>query len=119
MDAADGKHALRAVFDEVKKDRLKVAVIVGQFCGPAYARAADYLSKLEWDYFLSTSETAASPWLEEKRNRAVPDQIFDLRRCFGCSGPVSVFELVKTTSWIGALQENAWLANHHSFNYKP
>ena len=31
MDAADGKHALRAVFDEVKKDRLKVAVIVGHF----------------------------------------------------------------------------------------
>ena len=80
-DLPAGKHPLRTMSSQVKENWLKLASQVEFFYGPSHAPAAEYLRKMERNFFYAESEPESYPWLGIQDHRLPPEEIFDLHRC--------------------------------------
>ena len=77
-----GKHALRAVSQDTRKEWQKLAAVVEQFYGVSYRPAAVYLRKLIGDHFHTVTDPHPLPWLlNAPPGRFEGEAVMDLHKC--------------------------------------
>ncbi len=81
IDLPDGKHELREVAQNVRRDWLKLAEQVLSYYGASYTSAADYLRKLESGHFHRVSDPCPLPWLTGRNDRIAPQPVLNLHKC--------------------------------------